>query len=56
MGGRFGKYGDIKRKDKLRKSERLKQEISTQKITGVHKKRLRKKQGSISVRKCRNPN
>ena len=43
MGGRFGKYGDIKRKTNIRRSERLKQKVSTQKTSDHRKQRLRKK-------------
>jgi hypothetical protein len=41
MGGRFGKYGDIKRKAALRKSRKVKNRL--QNNTAPAKKRKRKK-------------
>jgi hypothetical protein len=43
MGGRFGKYGEIKRKINIRQSERLKQKVSKQKTSDHRKQRLREK-------------
>jgi hypothetical protein len=43
MGGRFGKYGDLKRKAALRKSRKEKGRL--QKVTTPHIKRRRKDKG-----------
>jgi len=42
MGGRFGKYGDMKRKEKIRKSNMLKAIIRKEKIS--HRLSRKKKQ------------
>ena len=49
MSGRFGKYGDIKRKANIRQSERVKQRVSTPKTSDHRKKRLRKKRNNRST-------
>jgi len=42
MGGRFGKYGDTKKKARLRRSERVKRMISTPKTSPRRRDRFHK--------------
>ncbi len=56
MGGRFGKYGDTKRRTNLRRSERLKQKISMKDITTRRKRRpLGKHHATLSKPSLKDP-
>jgi len=56
MGGRFGKYGDTKRRTNLRRSDRLKQKISMKDITTRRKRRpLGKHHATLSKPSLKDP-
>jgi len=51
MGGRFGKYGDFKRKDRIRRGRRLKRDVERVRQTS----RRLKKDKRIKIQRAGNP-